>query len=139
MLTEYIPPWLVEFAQDVSPLLTAVALIYIGYAVEKNYTSRPALFSNGFALVVYFLTYLIPNRRIFEAWMAPIEIGSQVVYPAWVGIEIYVFLSVIAGFYGMDSYSSSRTNRGGFYDFTHSFYNSAVVGMVIFGTFALTY
>lgn len=139
MLTEYIPPGLIQTAQNISPLLTASALVYIGYAVEKNYTSRPALFANGFAILVFFLSHLLPQRRMFEALTDPIQLSGQVVYPGWAVLELYVFFSLLAGVWGMTSYSAKRSNNSIFYTLTRGFYNSGTVGMVIFATFLLSY
>jgi len=138
MISELIPHGFATAVQELSPLITAYVLMILGYSVEKHYTSRPALFANGGALITYYFTYLLPNQDPFRAMGASATIGGMTVDPVWALIELYVFAGIFAGHWGMDSYSSSRRNSSGFHNVVHIFYSSFAVGVVIALSFLVT-
>lgn len=136
MISELIPPEFVVFAQESSPVVSALTIILIGYIVEKHYVSRPALAANGGALSLYYLNFLIPNSGFFRQVVIAPDLLGRTVTP-WLFVELYVVIGAFIGVYALISYQTKSRNSPEFYEVSKMLYNSVLVGLVISATFLM--
>lgn len=121
---------------NLTSYLVVVPLTYlISLRADRHCEFRP-----GFLAILFVLPPILSlvNFLGLDLVIQTTTILGTIVDPAWALLEMYVFLGVFAGFWGMDSYSNRRRNSAGFHDLVHGFYNSLVVGMVIGTTFLLS-
>jgi hypothetical protein len=132
MLEERLPPEVVTYAQEYTPVVSALSIILIGYIVEEHYVSRPALGANGSALSLYYLNFLIPNSGPLQSTLHTFG-GHEIT--AWMVVELYVAVGFLVGAYGLFTYSVDSSNSTKFYTFSGYLYNSVLVGSVILVSF----
>lgn len=89
--------------------LSVIGLILVGWFVEKNYVSRPAIFANSIAVNVYV------HRVAFA--------------PNW--LTVYANLAVAFGFVAFGAYITDSTLDSRYYDWAKLLYSSLTVGIVI--------
>ncbi|MFC7026828.1 hypothetical protein ACFQJ5_03275 [Halomicroarcula sp. GCM10025324] len=94
---------------SLAALIPELSLLLIGYVVEKHYVSRVTCFTNVLALNVHFLT-----------------IGES---GLWLGL--YADLGLALGAWGFLHYMKQESLSRDYYQISHIFYSSIVVGAII--------
>ena len=105
MWIDALPPFIVD-------QLSVFGLIIIGFLVEKQYVSRPAIFANSLAINVH--------------------VSQQSFPPDW--LVWYANIGLLIGGFAILAYTSDESLSGGFYTVAMLLYSSLPVAAVILFT-----